>query len=195
MSETLSTPQSLTRPWNGTDVPAAGAYRLDVSHTEVGFSVRHLMVSKTRGRFGDFDGTVVIAEDPTESSLEVSVRLASVDTRDETRDGHLRTPDFFDVENYPEMTFRSTAVRHIGGDRWAVDGTLTVKGVSRPLTLDTTFEGTSGDPWGGTRTGFSAKGEIDREAFGLTWNAALETGGVVVGKKVTIEIEAEAILQ
>jgi polyisoprenoid-binding protein YceI len=177
------------------ELPAAGSYGIDASHSEVGFAVRHLMVSKTRGRFSDFAGTVEIAENPFESSVSVTIQTASVDTRDEQRDGHLRSGDFFDVEAWPTMTFASRSVREAGKGRYVVEGDLTIKGVTQPVPLDLTFEGGATDPWGGVRIGFSAKAELDREAFGLTWNQALETGGVVVGKKVTIEIEAEAVKQ
>jgi polyisoprenoid-binding protein YceI len=176
-------------------VPAAGTYGIDAAHSSVGFKVRHLMIGKTRGRFVDYDAQVVIAEEPTESTLAVTVQLASVDTRDAGRDEHLRSADFFDVEQHPTMTYRSTAVRHVKGDDWQVDGELTVRGVSRPLTLDVTFEGSARDPWGGERAAFVASGELDREDFGLTWNQALETGGLLVGKKIEIEIEAELVRQ
>ena len=181
----------LTRTVDGVELPAAGTYTLDVSHSSIGFVVKHLMVSKTRGTFTGFSGTVVIGEDPTQSSVEVSVDVASIETRDEKRDGHLRSADFFDVETYPTMTFRSTSVKP-AGDEWIVDGDLTVHGVTGPLQLKVAFEGAANTPWGGQAIGFSAKGEVNREDFGLTWNQALETGGVLVGKKATIEIDAEA---
>jgi polyisoprenoid-binding protein YceI len=161
----------------------------------VGFSVRHLMVSKTKGRFADVSGTIVIAEDPLASSVEVTIGTASVDTRDETRDGHLRSPDFLDVDAFPSITYRSRSVTPAGPGRWTVEGALTVRDVTRPVPLVVTFEGGARDPWGGERIGFTAHAELDREDFGLTWNQALETGGVLVGKAVKIEIEAEAVRQ
>ena len=177
-------------------VPATGTYAIDASHTHVGFKVRHLMVSKVRGRFADFEGTVTIADEPLESSVEVTVQLASIDTRDAGRDEHLRSADFFDAATHPTMTFRSTGVRETGTTgRYAVDGELTVRGITKPLTLDVTFDGTARDPWGGERAGFTATAEIDREDYGLTWNQSLETGGVLVGKKVELEIEAEVVRQ
>ena len=179
----------------GEEVPAAGSYALDPSHSQVGFAVRHVMVSKTRGRFSDFAGTVEISENPLESSVAVTIQTASIDTRDEQRDGHLRSGDFFDAEAWPTMTYESRSVRKVGEGRYIVDGDLTIKGVTKHVPLELTFEGGAADPWGGVRIGFSAKAELDREAFGLTWNQALETGGVLVGKKVSIEIEAEAIKQ
>jgi polyisoprenoid-binding protein YceI len=185
----------LTRIVDGTELPAAGAYALDASHSHVGFSVRHLMVSKTKGRFAEVSGTVHIGDDPIHSSVEVEIPVASIDTRDGTRDGHLRSADFFDGENHPTLRYRSTSVAAVGQGRWAVDGELTVRGVTLPVPLEVTFEGGAKDPWGGSRIGFTAHAEVDREAFGLTWNQALETGGVLVGKQVKIDIEAEAILQ
>ena len=174
-------------------LPTTGTYNLDARHADVGFRVRHLMVARVRGSFSDVEATLTLAEEPADSSVEVTVALASVDTRDEQRDAHLRSPDFFDVETYPTMTFRSTAVHHLGGDRWAVDGDLSLHGVTAPVTLVATFEGSVVDPWGNERIAFTATGEVDRETFGLTWNTALETGGVVVGRQVQLEIEAEFV--
>jgi len=194
MSMTTATNPAV-RTVGGSEVPAAGTYALDASHSQVGFAVRHLMVSKTRGRFSDFAGNVEIGENPLESSVAVTIQAASIDTRDEQRDGHLRSGDFFDAEAWPTLTYQSRSVRQVGDGRYTVDGDLTIKGVTQPVPLELTFEGGATDPWGGVRIGFSAKAELDREAFGLSWNQALETGGVLVGKKVTIEIEAEAVKQ
>jgi polyisoprenoid-binding protein YceI len=191
----MTTTTDLTRTVDGIEVPAAGTYALDASHSDVGFSVRHLMVSKTKGRFSGVSGTVVIAEDPLASSVEVTIDVTSLDTRDATRDGHLLSPDFFDAEQHPAITFRSTKVTPAGAGRWTVDGELTVRGTTRPVALEVTFEGGAKDPWGGERIGFTATTEVDREDFGLTWNQALETGGVLVGKSAKIEIEAEAVRQ
>ncbi len=193
MSTTETTP--ITRTVDGAELPAPGTYALDASHTHVGFSVRHLMVSKTRGRFADVSGTITIAEDPLASSVEVTIQTASVDTRDEARDGHLRSPDFFDAENYPTITFRSTKVTPAGRGTWTVDGDLTVRDTTRSVLLDVSFEGGAQSPFGTANIGFTAATELDRETFGLTWNQALEAGGVLVGKQVKIEIEAEAIQQ
>ncbi len=176
-------------------LPATGTYAVDPAHSHVGFAVRHLMVSKVRGRFAEFDATLTIADEPLQSSVEVTVQLASIDTRDEKRDAHLRSPDFFDVERHPTMTFRSTAVREAGDGRYDVDGELTIGAASGPVTLAVTFDGAARDPWGGERVGFSARGRINREAFGLAWNQALETGGVLVGKDVDLEIESEFVKQ
>jgi polyisoprenoid-binding protein YceI len=194
MSTTTGT-TTLTRTIDGTEVPVPGTYALDVSHSSIGLSVRHLMVSKTKGRFADFTGTVTIGEDPLTSSVEVEIQASSVDTRDETRDGHLRSPDFFDVEQFPTITYRSTKVTPASDGSWLVEGDLTVRDATRSVPLEVTFEGAAKDPWGGARIGFTARTELDREAFGLTWNQALETGGVLVGKQVKIDIEAEAIQQ
>lgn len=153
------------------------------------------MVSKVRGVFHDVAGTVVIADDPGESSVEVTIQVASIDTGDEQRDGHLKSADFFDAESFPTLTYRSTGVTSAGRGRYAVDGALTLRDVTRPVVLEVTFDGASGDPWGGIRIGFSATAGLDREDFGLTWNQALETGGVLVGKTIEVEIEAEAVKQ
>jgi polyisoprenoid-binding protein YceI len=195
MSLTSAPTNPALRTVEGVELPAAGSYAIDASHSQVGFAVRHLMVSKTKGRFSDFAGTVEIAENPLESSVAVSIQAASIDTRDEQRDGHLRSGDFFDAEAFPTITYVSRSVRQTGEGEYLVEGDLTIKGVTQPVPLELSFEGGATDPWGGVRIGFSAKAELDREAFGLSWNQALETGGVLVGKKVTIEIEAEAVKQ
>ena len=179
----------------GEEVPAAGTYAIDQSHSHVGFAVRHLMVSKVRGRFSDFAGTVEIAENPLDSKVSVTIQTASADTRDENRDAHLRSEDFFDSENWPTMTYRSRSVRPTGKGRYIVDGDLTIKDVTTAVPLEVTFEGGGGDPWGGVRIGFSATAELDREAFEINWNSPLDGGGFVLGKKVSIEIEAEAVQQ
>jgi polyisoprenoid-binding protein YceI len=189
------TTRSPVRTVDGVEIPAAGTWAIDPSHTHAGFTVRHLMVSKVRGRFAGVSGTVTIAEEPLDSHVEVEIDLASIDTRDNQRDAHLRSPDFFDVENYPTMSYRSTAVRPAGKGRWLVEGELSLHGVTRSVPLEVSFEGAGADPWGGVRAGFSARAEIDREDFGLTWNQVLETGGIAVGKKVAIDIEVESVLQ
>jgi polyisoprenoid-binding protein YceI len=178
-----------------TDLPAAGTYGFDASHSHVGFKVRHLMVSKVRGRFADFEGTVTIGDNPLDSAVEVAVQLSSIDTKDAGRDEHLRSADFFNVEANPTMTYASTGVRESGKGSFVVDGNLTLNGITKPVALALELEGTTTDPWGNQRAGFTATTSIDREDFGLTWNQALETGGVMVGKKVDIEIEAEIVKQ
>ena len=181
-----------TRTVDGVELPAVGTWEIDGSHSAASFSVKHLMVSKVRGRFGSVQGAITIAEEPTASSVEVTIDAASIDTNDAGRDEHLRSPDFFDVEQFPVLTYRSTSVRHVKGSRWEVDGDLTIRAVTRPVTLALELVGVEQDPWGGSRVGFEATTEIDREDFGLTWNAALESGGVVVGKKVRIDLDVEA---
>ena len=169
-----------------------GTWTVDPSHTNVGFTVRHLMVSKVRGRFGAFRGVVTIAENPLESTVEATVDTTSITTDDEGRDQHLRSADFFEVETYPNMTLRSTGVERRGSD-FVLHADLTIRGITRQVELDLEFDGVEKDPWGGIRAGFTAATEISRKDFGLEWNAALETGGVVVGDKVKILIEAELV--
>jgi len=190
MSDTTIT-NPATRTVDGVEIPVAGVYDIDVAHTVIAFSVRHLMVSKTRGRFDAFSGSVTIAEDPTQSQVTVTIDPASVNTSEAKRDEHLRGADFFEVENFPEISFVSTGVSNHKGDHFTLSGDLTVHGVTKPVVLDAVIEGVADTPWGTTAAGFSATTEIDREAFGLTYNAALETGGVLVGKTVKVEIEAE----
>lgn len=175
------------------EIPA-GTWTIDPAHSEVGFSVRHLMVSKVRGTFDTFTGTITIAEDPAQSSVTAEVDMTSINTRDETRDGHLRTADFFDVEAHPKMTFTSTSVAPDGSD-YKVTGDLTLKGVTKPVELSLEFNGTSSDPWGGTRAGLSAETEINRGDFGVDISMPLDGGGVVVGDKVKVALEIEAVLR
>ena len=193
MTDTI-TPAS-TRAVNGLTLPSTGTFVLDKSHTEVGFIARHLMVSKVRGRFTDFEGTIVVADDPSESSVEVIIQAASINTNDENRDKHVRTNDFLSTDEFPALTFRSTKVELSSGGDWKVNGDLTVRRVTRPIVLDVQFEGVIQDPWGNQRLGFTASGEIDRNDFGVSFNAVLETGGFVVSPKVKLEIEAEAVRQ
>ena len=184
-----------TRTVDGVEYPAVGTYAIDVSHTRVGFAVRHMAVSKVRGEFKDFSGTLELAENPADSKINVTIQAVSVDTHDENRDNHLRTNDFFDAENFPVWTFTSTAIRPRSANEWDVDGDLTIRGVTKQVTLDATLEGVVNDPYGLHRVGFSATTSIVRDDFGVSFNAALETGGVVVGKKVDIDLELEATLQ
>lgn len=173
------------------DLPS-GTWNIDPSHSAVEFSVRHL-VGKVRGQFKSFSGTIEIGEDPLSSKVEASIDLASVDTGDEKRDAHLRSPEFFDVENNPTMSFRSTEVR-ANGDGYTVVGDLSLKGVTRSVELDLEFNGISPDPWGGLRAGYTATTELSRKEFGLEWNMALEAGGFMVGDKVKVTLEIEAVL-
>ncbi|MGH8995620.1 MAG: YceI family protein [Acidimicrobiales bacterium] len=192
MSETTMV---TSRTIDGAELPAAGTYKIDEAHTNVGFVVRHMAVSRVRGQFAKVDGTLVVGEDPTASSIQVTIDSDSVDTRDETRDNHVRTADFLDVANHPTITFTSTAVRPVEAGSWQVEGDLTVRGTTRPVVLDVTLEGVVQDPYGNHRAGFSARTEINREDFGVSFGAVMEAGGLVVAKKVAIEIEAEAVYQ
>lgn len=180
-----------TREFQGLQIPAAGQYTVDTSHSELTFSVRHMMVSKVRGRFGDVEGTVTIAEDPLASSVEIRIATASVDTGTPDRDGHLKSADFFDVETFPHITFRSTGISEVKGDTFTLTGDLTVKDVTRSVSFPATYNGAGTNPWGAPVAGFEGEIEIDREDFGLTWNQALETGGVLVGKVAKIDIAVE----
>jgi polyisoprenoid-binding protein YceI len=185
--------ETLVRDHDGHPVPASGSYEIDPSHTTVEFVARHLMISKVRGRFTGVSGVVDIAERPEDSSVEVAIDASSVQTDDERRDGHLRSPDFFDVERYPTLTFRSAGVEPRPDGTWKVAGELTVREATPPVDLDVEFEGAGADPWGQERIGFSAAADVDREEWGLTWNQALEAGGVLVGRKVRIELAVEAV--
>jgi polyisoprenoid-binding protein YceI len=173
----------------------AGTWVIDPTHSEVGFSVRHMMVSKVRGSFKTFEGTITIGDNPLDSRVEASIEAWSVDTHDENRDNHLRSSDFFEVEVHPKITFASTGVRQARHDTFVVSGDLTIRGVTRPVDLELEFNGVSPDPWGGTRSGFSASTEISRADFGIEFNIPMDGGGVVVGDKIKINIEIEAILQ
>jgi polyisoprenoid-binding protein YceI len=171
----------------------ATTWKLDPSHTSVEFSVKHLMISTVKGRFADVEGTVTApGDDVGDATVEVVIKTASVDTRNEQRDGHLRSGDFFDVENFPTLTFTSTAIAGTK-EELTLTGDLTIRGVTKSVTLEATFEGQGKDPWGGTRMGFSASGKFDRRDFGLVWNQALEAGGVVVSNDVKLHIDAELI--
>ncbi|HEY8533784.1 MAG TPA: YceI family protein [Micromonospora sp.] len=187
------TTQPNTREWNGLIIPTAGTYELDPAHKRVGFVARHMMVSKVRGEFTDATATITVAEDPLQSSVTATIQAASITTSHADRDAHLKGGDFLDVEKYPTLTFRSTGIKSYSGNTFVLAGELTIKDVTRPVELNVEFEGAGRSPFGADIFGFSATTEIDREEFGLTWNVALETGGVLVGKKITIEIEGEAI--
>lgn len=177
-----------------TTVVTPGTWEIDPTHSEVGFTARHLMVSKVRGRFSSFSGTITTAEDPSQSSVEAVIDVASVDTRDERRDNHLRSADFLDAEKYPEIRYRSTGVRQ-DGNYWVVDGELTVHGVTRTVPLLLELNGVSNDPYGNTRAGFSATTEINRRDFGVTLNMPMDGGGAVVSDRININLEVEAVLK
>ena len=193
MSEQVSTTPG-SRVVDGRVVPEVGVWEIDPSHQAFEFVARHLM-AKVRGRFPGVSGAATIAEVPEESTLEIEIDANSIDTKDETRDAHMRSDDFFGVEEHPTISFRSTAVRPGKGDNeWQVDGDLTIKGNTRPVTVEVEFLGAGLDPWGNKRIGFSGVvPEVDREQWGLVWNSPLETGGFLLGKTVRLEIEAELI--
>jgi polyisoprenoid-binding protein YceI len=182
----------LTREVDGHSVPAAGSWSVDQAHSTVEFVARHLMVTKVRGRFADYDASIKIGERPEDSSVGVTIQAASISTGDPGRDGHLVSADFLDVENYPTIDFVSKTVQATGASTWDVEGDLTVHGVTKPVTLNVEFGGVATDPWNNAKAFFSASTEFDRESFGLTWNQPLAGGGVLVGKKVRVELEIQA---
>jgi polyisoprenoid-binding protein YceI len=192
MSETVTMPG--VRVVNGRPVPEPGAYEIDPAHQSFEFVARHLM-AKVRGRFSAVSGVATVAEVPEASTLEIEIDASSIDTQDETRDAHMRSNDFFGVEDHPTISFRSTGIRPAEDETaWKVDGDLTIKGTTRPVTVDLEFLGGAIDPWGNQRIGFSGVvPEVNREDWGLTWNAPLETGGFLLSKSVRLEIEAELV--
>jgi polyisoprenoid-binding protein YceI len=182
-STTTTSPAGTLTTWN-----------IDPAHSHVEFSVKHLMISTVRGRFGIVRGTIQSDDaDPAKGQAEIEIDVDSIDTRESRRDAHLRSADFFDVEKFPKITFRSTRLTDVKGDRFRLVGDLTIHGVTREVALDATSEGRARDPWGGERAGFSATTKIKRSDFGLTWNQALETGGVVVGDDVKISLDVEIV--
>jgi polyisoprenoid-binding protein YceI len=184
--------EQAVREIDGTLLPAAGTWEIDPSHTTVEFVARHVL-TKTRGRFKTFSGAIHVAEVPEESSVEVEIDAGSIDTNTPDRDNHLRSPDFLDAENFAKLVFRSTALGPTGPSTFELDGDLTIKDVTRTVTLDVEFLGVHDSPWGTKLASFSAKTEIDRDDFDMTWNVAIESGGWLVGKKVQIELEIEAV--
>jgi polyisoprenoid-binding protein YceI len=171
-----------------------GTYTLDVAHSRIGFVARHAMVTKVRGSFDEFEGTATLdGSNPENSSVNVTVQVASVDTRNDQRDGHLRTNDFLDVEKFPTITFGSTAIKHLGGNDFEVTGNLTVKDVTKQVVLPIEYQGAATDPYGNKRIGFEGSTTINRSDYGVNFNAALETGGVLVSEKITLEFEISAI--
>lgn len=176
--------------------PAGSVWQIDASHSNVEFAVKHLMIATVRGRFAGLAGTVTLDEvDPARTTVDVTIDAASIDTRVEQRDQHLKSPDFFAVATFPAIRFRSTAVEDRGGGEYLVKGNLTMHGVTKEVVLKASEEGRTRDPWGNDRIGFSAGGKVSRKDFGLTWNQALEAGGVVVGDEIRITIEVELVRQ
>jgi hypothetical protein len=170
----------------------AGTWNVDPSHSTVGFTARHLMITKVHGTFKTFSGSITVGADPLQSSVEATVEMSSVHTGDDGRDGHLRTGDFFAVDKFPSMTLKSTGISS-QGDRYLMAADLTMKGVTKSVAFDLEFEGVSKDPWGNTKAGFTASAEINRKDWGLEYNAVLETGGVVIGEKVKISLDVQAV--
>ena len=172
----------------------SGDYAIDPSHSRLGFVARHAMVTKVRGAFNEFEGSAVVDEsDFTKSSAQLTIQVASIDTRSEQRDGHLRSNDFLDLEHFPEISFASTGVEQTGPTSLEVTGDLTIKDVTKSVTIPFDFEGAATDPFGNLRVGFEGSVVINRKDYGITWNAALETGGVLVSEKITLEFEVSAI--
>lgn len=183
------------RQVRGRTVPVAGTWAVDPAHSSFEFVARHMM-AKVRGRFTGFTADIEIAEEPEQSSARIELDVDSVATRDDRRDGHLRSADFFDVEKYPKITFQSTGVRPGDEDnRWRLDGELTILDVTRPISFDLEFHGATQDPWGGQRAAFSAAADVNREDWGLSWNAPLETGGFLLSKNVRLEVDVELMKQ
>ena len=172
-----------------------GTYVIDPSHSEVGFVARHAMVTKVRGYFRTVEGTITVEGDFDSSSATATMAVDSIDSGSADRDGHLKSADFFDAESFPEITFTSTGIRDINAEEFVLDGNLTIKGVSKPVSLEAEYNGSATDPFGNERIGFSAETDVDREDWGLTWNAALETGGVLVSKKIKLTLDISAIKQ
>jgi polyisoprenoid-binding protein YceI len=181
----MTTTRTLTKP-------EAGTWAIDPAHTRLGFVARHLVASKVRGSFESFAGTIEVADDLTESKVDVSIDTASVTTGATDRDNHLRSADFFDVENFPTMRFESTEIKDLGDGSFEINGNLTIRNITKPVTLDTVYLGIISDPWGNGKAMLEATTRINREDWGLTWNAPLETGGVLVSKEITIELEVQA---
>lgn len=183
-----------TRGFRGTILPVPGVWDLDPGHTEVAFTGRHFMLTKVRGHFSGITGTVTVAEDPEASAVEVAIDMATVESGNPTRDDHLRSADLFDVATFPTATFRSTAIEW-QGTSGTMTGDLTVRDVTRPVTFEVTYEGYAKDPWGAHRAVASARTSLNREDFGITWNMALETGGILVSREIQLEINLEAVLR
>ena len=189
----MSSTQQSVRMIDDLELPAPGTWEIDAAHSQVSFVVRHLMVSKVRGRFSKFSGTIEVAENHQDSKVEATIDAASIDTSEPNRDAHIRSADFLDVENHPVITFSAVGPIHTSGTKFTLSGDLTIRGVTKPVTLDAEYLGVVTHPQMGTRMGLSASGEINKDDFGVSFNAALETGGFVLGKTIRLEVEVEAI--
>jgi len=184
-----------SRDWDGVTVPAPGTFVIDPAHTTVGFVAKHLMVTKVRGRFTEVEGSITIPRDAMQASATATMQAQSITTGADDRDAHLRSGDFLLIDEHPTVTYRSTGVTARHGDTLTVQGELTINGITRTVELAVQIDGVATDPWGGERVSLTARGDINREDFGLTWNVALDGGGVLVSKKVVLEIEAQAVRQ
>jgi polyisoprenoid-binding protein YceI len=185
--------RQFTRTLEGVEVPTPGDWVFDTAHTNLMFIARYAMLTRVRGHFNSFEGTIHVAERPQDSWVELTIDASSITTDNDTRDNHLRSGDFLDLENHPTITFRSSEVEVMSEDRLRVTGDLTVRGVTKEVVLDTEYVGMAKDGYGRTRVAFSARTEVDRDQFGVSWNMALDAGGVLVGKKVQIELEVQAL--
>jgi polyisoprenoid-binding protein YceI len=184
----------VTRLVDGTELPAPGRWQIDPGHTELAFIGRHFMLTRVRGRFTGVSGTIEVAEDPSDTTVDVTIDMTSVTSGNEARDEHLRSADFFDVEHYPTAAFSATASGWRGA-RGVLAGVLTLRGITRPVTLQAEYLGYAADPWGGHRAVFTAAGTVDREDWGLAWNLPLDGGGFVLSREIRLEIELEAVFQ
>jgi polyisoprenoid-binding protein YceI len=193
MTDSVASPPAV-RTVDGVDLPVAGTWAIDPGHTEVGFVGRHFLLTKVRGRFTDVRGDIVVGERPEDTTVDVTIGVASVSSGDDARDSHLRSADLFDVEHHPEARFRSTVVRW-DGSAGSLTGDLTIRGTTRPVTLQVDYLGQVRDPWGNERVVFSAIGRLNRDDWGITWNMPLDAGGLLVSREVDLTLELEAVLQ
>ncbi|MFZ3560039.1 MULTISPECIES: YceI family protein [unclassified Streptomyces] len=193
-NESATTPAAAAAPANPDLAAVTGDYTVDPAHTTLGFVARHAMVTNVKGSFSDFTGTLHLdGSDPAKSTASFDVQMASISTGNEDRDGHLKSADFFKIDEFPTMTFRSTSAESLGGDDYRITGDLTILGTTKPLSIDLEFNGVAKDPFGNERVGFEGKTEILRSEWGLTWNAALETGGVLISDKIKLNFDISAI--
>ncbi|MGW2340975.1 YceI family protein [Streptomyces sp. NPDC001661] len=193
-NESAATPAAAAAPANPDLAAVTGDYTVDPAHTTLGFVARHAMVTNVKGSFSDFTGSLHLdGSDPAKSTASFDVQMASISTGNEDRDGHLKSADFFKIDEFPTMTFRSTSAESLGGDDYRITGDLTILGTTKPLSIDLEFNGVAKDPFGNERVGFEGKTEILRSEWGLTWNAALETGGVLISDKIKLNFDISAI--
>ncbi|MGY5107009.1 YceI family protein, partial [Streptomyces sp. 900105245] len=193
-NESATTPAAAAAPANPDLAAVTGDYTVDPAHTTLGFVARHAMVTNVKGSFSDFTGSLHLdGSDPAKSTASFDVQMASISTGNEDRDGHLKSADFFKIDEFPTMTFRSTSAESLGGDDYRITGDLTILGTTKPLSIDLEFNGVAKDPFGNERVGFEGKTEILRSEWGLTWNAALETGGVLISDKIKLNFDISAI--